>query len=122
MFDISAYLPDALIPSYQSFRDSVVSVLSILGIGYHGTHDASAGNIYMLCSNSRPHFITESNSARKALSDAEHGLRLTLDEAQHANQDLLDLFDADGFGVEGEWKKLAGLCLSKDTGEYVLCV
>ena len=76
----------------------------------------------MSCSNSRPHFSTESNSARKAFSDAEHGLKLTLEEAQHANQDLLDLFDADGFGVEGEWKKLAGLCLSKDTGEYVSCV
>ncbi|OAX39255.1 hypothetical protein K503DRAFT_739832 [Rhizopogon vinicolor AM-OR11-026] len=102
LFDISAYLPDALIPSYHSFRDSIVSVLSIFGIGHSDTRDASA----------------ESNSARKALLDAEHSLKMTRDETQDANQDLLDLFDPEGFGVEGEWKKLDDLCLSKDTGEY----
>jgi protein kinase C substrate 80K-H len=66
------------------------------------------------------HFTTESNSARKALSEAEHSLKLTRDEAKDANQDILDLFDPDGYGVEGEWKKLDDLCLKKDTGEYVI--
>lgn len=102
LLDISAYLPDALLPSYHSFRDSVLSALSVFGIGRGGALDTSA----------------ESNRARVALSDAEHSLKLTQDEQRTANEDLLDLFDPDGFGSEGEWKKLDGMCLSKDTGEY----
>jgi protein kinase C substrate 80K-H len=102
LLDISAYLPDALLPSYHSFRDSVLSALSVFGIGRGGASDTSA----------------ESNRARVALSDAEHSLKLTQDEQKTANEDLLDLFDPEGFGPEGEWKKLDGMCLSKDTGEY----
>lgn len=66
------------------------------------------------------HPTLESNRARVALSDAEHSLKLTQDEQRTANEDLSDIFDPDGFGPEGEWKKLDGMCLSKDTGEYVL--
>ncbi|KAG2130985.1 glucosidase II beta subunit-like-domain-containing protein [Suillus bovinus] len=102
LFEISAYLPDALLPSYHSFRDSVLSALSVFGIGRGAASDTSA----------------ESNRARVALSDAEHSLKLTQDEQRTANEDLLDLFDPDGFGPEGEWKKLDGMCLSKDTGDY----
>jgi protein kinase C substrate 80K-H len=76
-------------------------------------------SIHVVRPNARSHFTAESNSARKAFSDAEHSLKLTRDEAQHADEDLLDLFDPEGFGVEGEWKKLDDLCISKDTGEYV---
>ena len=122
MFDISAYLPDALIPAYNNFRETVVTALWILGIGNGVAHDVSAGNSHISQPNTHPHCTTESNSARKALSDAEHSLRLARDEAQEAAQDSLDLFDPEGFGVEGEWKKLDGLCISKDTGEYVLRV
>ncbi|KAG0700078.1 glucosidase II beta subunit-like-domain-containing protein, partial [Suillus ampliporus] len=82
LFDISAYIPDALLPSYHGFRDSVLSALSIFGTGRGGTRDTSA----------------ESNRAR-------HSLKLTHDEQR-------------SFGPEGEWKKLDGLCLTKDTGEY----
>jgi protein kinase C substrate 80K-H len=102
LLDISAYLPDALLPSYYSFRESVLSALSVFGIGRGSTSDTSA----------------ESNRARVALSDAEHSLKLTQDEQRTANEDLQDIFDPDGFGPEGEWKKLDGMCLSKDTGEY----
>ncbi|KIK33935.1 hypothetical protein CY34DRAFT_813259 [Suillus luteus UH-Slu-Lm8-n1] len=102
LLDISAYLPDVLLPSYHSFRDSVLSALSVFGIGGGGASDTSA----------------ESNRARVALSDAEHSLKLTQDEQRTANEDLSDIFDPDGFGPEGEWKKLDGMCLSKDTGEY----
>lgn len=62
---------------------------------------------------------TEASRTRQVLSDAEHSLRLTQDELQTAREDLSDLFDPTGFGAAGEWKKLDGLCLEKDTGECV---
>lgn len=64
--------------------------------------------------------LVEANEARQALSDAEHSLKLTREEEQTAHDDLSDLFDPDGFGPEGEWKKLNRLCLEKDTGEFVI--
>ncbi|EGO01447.1 hypothetical protein SERLA73DRAFT_85086, partial [Serpula lacrymans var. lacrymans S7.3] len=101
LFDVPSYLPEALVPQYEGIRDTVTGFLQYLGI-VHGTADASA----------------ESNQARKNLDDAEHSLRLTREEEKNARLDLSDLFDPDGFGPQGEWKKLDGLCLSKDTGDY----
>lgn len=63
--------------------------------------------------------IVEANQARQALSDAEHSLKLTREEEETARNDLSDLFDPNGFGPEGEWKRLDGLCLEKDAGEFV---
>jgi hypothetical protein len=63
--------------------------------------------------------LTASTLARKAYDDAEHSLKLTREEKQRAVEDYADLFDVDGYGAQGEWKKLQGLCLEKDTGEYV---
>ena len=63
--------------------------------------------------------LVEANQARQALSDAEHGLKLTREEERTARDDLSDLFNPEGFGPDGEWKKLDGLCLEKDTGEFV---
>ncbi|KAH7888167.1 glucosidase II beta subunit-like-domain-containing protein [Phlebopus sp. FC_14] len=100
LFDVASYLPDSLVSSYMALRDSVTSLLRAVGIG--AVSDSSA----------------ESNRARQALSDVEHSLKLTRDEHQTAREDLSDLFDPTGFGSEGEWKKLDGLCLQKDTGEY----
>jgi protein kinase C substrate 80K-H len=61
----------------------------------------------------------ESTRARKAYDDAEHGLKLTKEEKQRAEEEYAELFDVEGYGREGEWKKLEGTCLEKDTGEYV---
>ncbi|KAH7931410.1 hypothetical protein BV22DRAFT_1077425 [Leucogyrophana mollusca] len=101
LFDVTSYLPDALLPHYESLRDMIMSGLQVLGVG-HGVVDNSA----------------ESNRARQALSDAEHSLKLARDEQKEAKENLDDLFDPEGFGPEGEWKKLDGLCLEKDTGDY----
>ncbi|KAH7903854.1 glucosidase II beta subunit-like protein-domain-containing protein [Hygrophoropsis aurantiaca] len=101
VFDITSYLPDALIPQYEGLRNTVLSWLEVFGVG-NSAVDNSA----------------ESNRARQALSDAEHSLKLTRDEEKEAKENLEDLFDPEGFGPEGEWKKLDGLCLEKDTGDY----
>ena len=63
--------------------------------------------------------ILDAGRARKALSDAEHSLKLTEDQVKEARTGLDNLFNPEWFGREGEWKKLKDVCLSKDTGEYV---
>ena len=57
---------------------------------------------------------------RQSLSDTEVALREAEDKFESAQRDLEDLFSPDRFGKDGEWKKLDGLCLEKNTGEYVL--
>ncbi|KAL4082116.1 glucosidase II beta subunit-like-domain-containing protein [Scleroderma yunnanense] len=101
LFDVTSYLPDAFIPTYLTFRENLLSWLELLGIKA-GSADPSS----------------EASHARQVLSDAEHSLKLTQDELQTAQEDLSDLFDPEGFGAEGEWKKLDSLCLELDTGEY----
>jgi protein kinase C substrate 80K-H len=60
-----------------------------------------------------------SSRARKAYETAEHSLTLARNEKKDAEQDLVKLFDIAHFGSQGEWKKLDGTCLEKNTGEYV---
>lgn len=59
----------------------------------------------------------DTSRARKAFNDAEHSLDLARQELQKAQEELSRLFDSEWFGPEGEWKKLQGTCLQKDTGE-----
>lgn len=61
--------------------------------------------------------VLDTGRARKALNDAEHSLKLAQEEIEQTHTDLERLFSPEWFGHEGEWKKLDGLCLSKDTGE-----
>ncbi|KAI0939027.1 hypothetical protein AcW1_004173 [Taiwanofungus camphoratus] len=85
-----------------SLRDSLVSWLEALGIA-RGTAPASTA---------------DTSRARKAFNDAEHSLDLARQELQKAQEELSRLFDSEWFGPEGEWKKLQGTCLQKDTGDY----
>ena len=57
---------------------------------------------------------------RQSLSSVETALREAEDRLKNAQRDLEDLFKPERFGKDGEWKKLGGQCLEKDTGEYVL--
>jgi len=123
VFDVASYLPDAFVPSYLVFREKLLSWLEILGIKAGGA-DTTSGTILssLFCLHAEFLFCdiyTEASRARQVLSDAEHSLKLTHDELQTAREDLSDLFDPEGFGAAGEWKKLDGLCLEKDTGECV---
>ncbi|THH10557.1 hypothetical protein EW146_g8342 [Bondarzewia mesenterica] len=101
LFDVSSYIPDALIPQYEALRESIISWLMTLGV----VPKAATG----AASDSR---------TREAYNDAEHSLSLTRKELEKAQGDLAKLFDPTWFGAEGEWKKLDGLCISKDTGDY----
>lgn len=64
---------------------------------------------------------TEANNAHQALSDAEYNLKLIKDELHVTQEELAELFDPEGFGTEGEWKKLDKFCLEKHDRECVVC-
>ncbi|GLB33238.1 putative low-density lipoprotein receptor domain class A [Lyophyllum shimeji] len=102
LFDVSAYLPDALVPQYEELKDAVVRWLRKLGVVRGGGEDTSA----------------DSTRARQALTDAENALRSLRDEKKKAEQDAAEMFNVHGFGREGEWKKLDGMCVKKDVGDY----
>lgn len=52
VFDLSSYLPDSLVPQYETLRDAVVSFLETIGIA-KGIESASAGEftiqVIVLC-------------------------------------------------------------------------
>jgi protein kinase C substrate 80K-H len=61
----------------------------------------------------------DSSRARQALTDAESELEDLKSDKETAESDALEIFNIHNFGAEGEWKKLDGTCLEKDTGECV---
>ncbi|KAG7096561.1 hypothetical protein E1B28_003983 [Marasmius oreades] len=101
LFDLASYLPDTVLPQYEEIKNTVLSWFRLLGV-IRGD-DTSA---------------SESSRARQAFTDAENALKKAEENKKNAEDDLDDLFSVEGFGKDGEWKKLDGLCLEKDTGEY----
>ena len=122
VFDLEAYLPDSLIPGYESVRDTLLSWLEILGIAKSAASDAGAGEPIhcpvFLASNLNSFALLDSSKAKQALSDAERKLGDVKSETGKSRVDLNRLFDPAWFGKEGEFKKLDGTCIEKDTGEY----
>ncbi|EJF63088.1 endoplasmic reticulum protein [Dichomitus squalens LYAD-421 SS1] len=102
LFNLSAYLPDAVVPQYEALRDQLVSWLELLGLAQSKT-DAAA----------------DTSKAQKTLSDAEHSLNLARREKEDKERELSRLFDPEWYGPDGEWKKLAGTCIEKEFGDYV---
>ena len=62
----------------------------------------------------------DTSKARQALTDAERELSKAQSDASTGRNDLDRLFDPAWYGKEGQFKKLDGTCLEKDTGESVL--
>lgn len=100
MYNLSAYVPEPLLPQFEAFQNALVSWLELLGIVNPSKSDAA-----------------DDSRAKKAYNDADHSLKLTRDELTKAKEDLSRLFDSSWYGKDGEWKKLDGTCLEKDTGE-----
>ena len=61
----------------------------------------------------------DSSRAHQLLTDAERELESLVSDKEKTDNDALEIFNVHGFGAEGEWKKLDGTCLEKDTGECV---
>ncbi|KAH9843751.1 glucosidase II beta subunit-like-domain-containing protein [Rhodofomes roseus] len=102
LFNLTAYMPDAFLPQYLALRDTVVSWLETFGIAKGIDGDESS----------------DTSAARKAYQDAENTLKSVKKDLDKAQNELERLFDPEWYGPEGEWKKLDGTCLTKDTGEY----
>ena len=101
VFNLSSYIPDFLMPGYVNLKTAALRYLELLGI-VGGSSDSGA---------------VESTKARKDYEEAEHSLTLTRQEKQSAEQEYADLFDVEGYGKEGEWKKLDKTCLKTISGE-----
>ncbi|EJD00926.1 endoplasmic reticulum protein [Fomitiporia mediterranea MF3/22] len=104
LFNLESYIPDSLIPQYELLRDSFVGLLETLGVARPADSSSSES--------------TKTSKARTAYFDADRSLNKIRKEKETAQQQLAHLFDPEWFGADGEWKKLDGQCLEKDTGEY----
>ncbi|QRV91282.1 protein kinase C substrate 80K-H [Ceratobasidium sp. AG-Ba] len=60
--------------------------------------------------------------ARNAHNDAVNKLNTAERELKENNEALTKLESGGHFGKDGEWKKLDGTCLEKDTGEYTYSI
>ncbi|KAI0034384.1 glucosidase II beta subunit-like-domain-containing protein [Vararia minispora EC-137] len=101
LYDPSAYLPDAFVTQYEALRDSTVRWLRKFGLlGVESSAGASIG------------------VGKEALAQAERDFAKTKQELDDSARDLNELFDPKFFGAQGEWRKLANQCLSKNTGDY----
>ncbi|OBZ66538.1 Glucosidase 2 subunit beta [Grifola frondosa] len=103
LYDLTAYIPDAILPQYEAVRDTVFSWLQTVGLARAATPDTSA----------------DTSRARQAFHDAERSLDLAKKEKQKNQEELDRLFDLEWFGAEGEWKKLDHTCLEKNIGDYI---
>ncbi|CAA7269005.1 unnamed protein product [Cyclocybe aegerita] len=103
LFDLQGYLPDSAIPVYEDIKDTLVSWLQKLGIIRSDDSAAAA----------------DSTRARQAFHDAERALGQLKSDKSNKEKDANEIFSIEGFGAEGEWKKLDGTCIEKDEGEYI---
>lgn len=62
------------------------------------------------------------SKARQAHNEASSALSSKENELRREEEALSKLFDPAWYGAQGEWRKLDGTCLSKDTGEYTYSV
>ena len=60
-----------------------------------------------------------SSKSLQGLTDAERELESLISDKEKVESEVLEIFNVDSFGAEGEWKKLDGICLTKDAGECV---
>ncbi|KAG9127283.1 hypothetical protein FRC07_015041 [Ceratobasidium sp. 392] len=101
---LESYLPSSL-------KEPVLSWLSFLRIVPSSTTSTPADS------------TSEATvKARNAHNDASNKLRTAERELKENNEALEKLENGGHFGRDGEWKKLDGTCLEKDTGEYTYSI
>ncbi|TFK74377.1 hypothetical protein BDN72DRAFT_812753 [Pluteus cervinus] len=103
---INAQMDDAshmssVLPKYEELKDTFVSWMQTLGLVHRDVDPAG-----------------ETSRARQEFHDAENSLKRAQEDKKSAEKDLKELFDPRHFGSRGQWKKLDGLCLQKEHGDY----
>lgn len=126
VFNLSNYIPDPLIESFDFLRSGLVYWLVKLGVIEKSTTlkpSASANRastsrrrISVKAGLTQCFFPADSPASRDALHKAEESLKTAEKAFGSAKSSLADM--AEKFGPEGEWKKLEGSCVEKDLGEY----
>ncbi|KAG8955039.1 hypothetical protein FRC03_011300 [Tulasnella sp. 419] len=106
LFSVADYLPDSFLPAYESLKEYIINTLSLMGVIPKTSSSTSA----------------ETSRARTAHNTAESALIETETKLNEDQKALDKLFAVEWYGKDGEWKKLDGTCLSKDTGEYTYSV
>ncbi|KAG8932306.1 hypothetical protein FRC02_001313 [Tulasnella sp. 418] len=106
LFSVADYLPDSFLPAYESLKEYIINTLSLMGVIPKTSSSTSA----------------ETSRARTAHNAAESALIETETKLNEDKKALDKLFAVEWYGKDGEWKKLDGTCLSKDTGEYTYSV
>lgn len=104
MYNLDSYLPESLLPVYESVRSTITNWLTVLQI-IPPTFDNSA----------------QTAQARSAHSHAQSALN-TAEKALKVDKEALQKLSDGTYGPEGEWKKLEDMCLEKDTGDYTYSV
>ncbi|KAF8609488.1 hypothetical protein BDV93DRAFT_145846 [Ceratobasidium sp. AG-I] len=105
------YIPPSLVPLYTELKDDFFSVLAFLHIIPSSSLSSTSGSTSEATANAR----NAHNSALNNFNQAER-------ELKEAQESLNKLEGGGHFGKDGEWKKLDGTCLEKDTGEYTYSV
>jgi len=101
LFEVASYLPESFLPAYEEFKDTLVSWLQKFGI-VNGDGEGAA----------------DSSRAQQSYQKAENELERMISDKETKENDIKEIFNVHGFGAKGEWKKLDGTCLEKDTGDY----
>lgn len=105
------YIPPSLAPLYTDLKDNLRSWLAFLHIIPSSALSSTSNPASDAATNAR----NAHNTAVNSLSKVERDLKET--------QESLNKLEGGGhFGKDGEWKKLDGTCLEKDTGEYTYSV
>ncbi|KAJ3857201.1 glucosidase II beta subunit-like-domain-containing protein [Lentinula lateritia] len=105
LFDIASYLPDSIVPQYEEFKETILSLLVSFGIIKSETSSFTGTSL-------------DTSRSRQVLTDAENELNKVKKEKENAENDLKEIFNIHGYGLEGEWKKLDGTCLRTENGDY----
>ncbi|CAE6522222.1 unnamed protein product [Rhizoctonia solani] len=98
---IQAYVPDALAPAFLHVKT-----------WFTGSSRASTAD----------ETSEATVNARNAHNSAVNALRNSERELKDSEEALTKLEGGGHYGKDGEWKKLDGTCLEKDTGEYTYSV
>ncbi|GAA5893633.1 uncharacterized protein JCM6883_003587 [Sporobolomyces salmoneus] len=104
IFNIEDYVPDRFLPSYKSYKQTLLDVLVRTGIIYPPSPSPSSDSVEL------SRVRTEHSNLVDEISQKERKLE---EEKEALGKD---------WGMDWEWKKLDQTCVEQDAGEYTYSV